>query len=170
MITDSDMDKTKFNNGINVRTCINCDSIWQYSIVSFSFRLSPNFIPIISWSGKLTQSRRSFSSSWYFCIEFVAQVCCYRELNTSSLLFWKLTPLVSSPVFPCLPLINMCKGRVNDVTHCFILEKKVPSCILIKCLPPYIMKWIGLLMSVTLLHIGTIGLPRLARDLLTLIG
>ena len=88
----------------------------------------------------------------------------------SSLLCWKLTPLVSSPLFPCLPLINMCKGRVNDVTHCFILEKKVPSCILIKCLPPYIMKWIGLLMSVTLLHIGTIGLPRLARDLLTLIG
>ena len=37
-------------------------------------------------------------------------------------------------VFPCLPLINMCKGRVNDVTHCFILEKKVPSSILIKCL------------------------------------
>ena len=73
-------------------------------------------------------------------------------IGDSSLLCWKLTPLVSSPVFPCLPLINMCKGGVNDVTHCFILETKVPSCILIKCLPPYIMKWIGLLMSVTLLQ------------------
>ena len=28
----------------------------------------------------------------------------------------------------------------------------VSSCILINCLPPYIMKWIGLLMSVTLLQ------------------
>ena len=31
-------------------------------------------------------------------------------------------------------------------------RKEVPSSILIKCLPPYIMKWIGLLMSVTLLQ------------------
>ena len=29
---------------------------------------------------------------------------------------------------------------------------KVPSSILIKCLPPYIIKWIGLLMSVSLLQ------------------
>ena len=28
----------------------------------------------------------------------------------------------------CVPLINMCKGRVNDVTHCYNLGKKcVPS-------------------------------------------
>ena len=31
----------------------------------------------------------------------------------------------------CVPLINMYKGRVYDVTHCFILEKKVPSSVLI---------------------------------------
>ena len=51
MITDHDMDKTKFNNGINVHTCISCDSM-----VSFSFRLPPNFIPITAWSGKLTRT------------------------------------------------------------------------------------------------------------------
>ena len=33
-----------------------------------------------------------------------------------------------------LPLINRHKGRVYDVTHCFILEKKMRSSILIKCL------------------------------------
>ena len=25
----------------------------------------------------------------------------------------------------CVPLINMYKGRVYDVTHCFVLEKKM---------------------------------------------
>ena len=42
-----------------------------------------------------------------------------------------------------------------------------------KYLPPYIIKWIGLVMRVSLslsTTIGTIGLPRLARALLTLIG
>ena len=36
----------------------------------------------------------------------------------------------------------MHKGLVYDVTHCFNLEKKMRSFVLIKCLPPYIMKWI----------------------------
>ena len=26
-------------------------------------------------------------------------------------------------VFPCLPFINMRKGRVHDVTHCYYLGK-----------------------------------------------
>ena len=56
----------------------------------------------------------------------------------SSLLGSNLTPLVSSPVFPCLPLINMCKGRVYDVTHCYNLGKKwIPFINMYKCLPAY---------------------------------
>ena len=40
----------------------------------------------------------------------------------------------------CVPVINMHKGRVHDVTHCFNLEKKcVPPYL---CLPPYIIQWI----------------------------
>ena len=31
----------------------------------------------------------------------------------------------------CVSFINMHKGRVHDVTHCYNLGKKVPSCILI---------------------------------------
>ena len=43
-------------------------------------------------------------------------------------------------------------GIVHDVIHCYNLEKKVLSSILIKCLPPYIIQWIGLLMKVSLLQ------------------
>ena len=81
-----------------------------------------------------------------------------------------------------LPLINRHKGRVYDVTHCFILEKKLRFSILIKCLvsvflhinyvPSSIYNVVdrftkneGLSTS-----IGTIALPRRARALLTLIG
>ena len=46
----------------------------------------------------------------------------------SSLLGSKISPV---GVFPCLPLINMCKGRVYDVIYCFILEKKMRSSVLI---------------------------------------
>ena len=44
------------------------------------------------------------------------------------------------------------------------------SSILIKCLPPYIMKWIRLTNERLSTSIETIVLPRLARALLTLIG
>ena len=33
--------------------------------------------------------------------------------------------------FVCVPLINMYKDRVYDVTHCFILEEKMRSSVLI---------------------------------------
>ena len=41
----------------------------------------------------------------------------------------------------CVPFINMHKGRVHDVTHCYNLGKNA-FLHLIMCLPPYIMKWI----------------------------
>ena len=82
----------------------------------------------------------------------------------------------------CLPLINRHKGRVYDVTHCFILEKKMRSSILIKCLvsvflhinyvPSSIYNEVDRFTNERRLStsIETIGLPRLARALLTLIG
>ena len=51
--------------------------------------------------------------------------------RASSILCWKISPVGA---FPCLPLINTHNGRVYDVIHCFILEKKMRSSILIKCL------------------------------------
>ena len=78
----------------------------------------------------------------------------------------KLTSLVSSPVFPCLPFINMHKGRVNDVIYCDNLEKnaflhtnEVPSSIYNE-----VDRFTNERHSTT---IGTIGLPRLALALLT---
>ena len=82
----------------------------------------------------------------------------------------------------CLPLIKRHKGRVYDVTHCFILEKKMRSSILIKCLvsvflhinyvPSSIYNEVDRFTNERRLStsIETIGLPRLARALLTLIG
>ena len=55
--------------------------------------------------------------------------------NVSSLLGSKISPVGAFPLRSvCVPLISMYKGRVYDVTHCFIIEKKVPSSILINCL------------------------------------
>ena len=81
----------------------------------------------------------------------------------------------------CLPLIKRHKGRVYDVTHCFILEKKMRSSILIKCLvsvflhinyvPSSIYNEVGRFTNERLsTSIEAIGLPRRARALLTLIG
>ena len=83
-------------------------------------------------------------------------------------------------------------GRVYDVTHCYNLGRKMRSFILIKCLVtafPHINyvpsqclgSWVKMRSSIynevdrftNKRHsttIGTIGLPRLARALLTLIG
>ena len=80
----------------------------------------------------------------------------------------------------CLPLINRHMGGVHDVTHCFILEKKMRSSILIKCLvsvflhinyvPSSIYNEVDRFTNERLsTSIETIGLPRLARVLLTLI-
>ena len=56
----------------------------------------------------------------------------YSEV--SSLLCWKLSLVGAFPLRSvCVPLINMHKGRVYDVIHCYNLRKK--------CLPPYTM-WI----------------------------
>ena len=55
--------------------------------------------------------------------------------RASSRLGSKTSPVGAFPLRSvCVPLINMYKGRVYDVTHCFILGEKVPSSILIKCL------------------------------------
>ena len=82
----------------------------------------------------------------------------------------------------CLPLINRHKGRVYDVTHCFILQKKMRSSILTRCLVSvfphinYVPSSIYIEMDrftnerLSIETIETIGLPRLARVLLTLIG
>ena len=43
--------------------------------------------------------------------------------NLVVMLQQRQAPLVSSPVFPCLPFINRQKGRVHDVTYCYNLEK-----------------------------------------------
>ena len=80
----------------------------------------------------------------------------------------------------CLPLINRHMGGVHDVTHCFILEKKMRSSILIKCLvsvflhinyvPSSIYNEVDRFTNERFsTSIETIGLPRLARVLLTLI-
>ena len=80
-----------------------------------------------------------------------------------------------------LPLINRHKGRVYDVSHCFILEKKMRSSILIKYLvsvflhinyvPSSMCNEVDRFTNERLsTSIETIGLPRLARALLTLIG
>ena len=58
-------------------------------------------------------------------------------------------------VFPCLPLINMYKGRVYDVTHCYNLGKKVSPSIYNE-----VDRFTNERHATT---IGTIGLPRLAR-------
>ena len=51
-----------------------------------------------------------------------------------------------------------------------ITWEKVPSSILIKGLPPYILIWIRFTNERHSTTIGTIGRPKLARALLTLIG
>ena len=55
--------------------------------------------------------------------------------NVSSLLGSKISPVGAFPLRSvCVPLINRHMGRVNDVTHCYNLGKKMRSFILIKCL------------------------------------
>ena len=63
----------------------------------------------------------------------------------SSLLFWKISPFLDFPHW----------------TSCILIWI---SCILIKCLPPYIMKWIGLLMSISLLQLDCSQSPIFSWD------
>ena len=66
---------------------------------------------------------------------------------------WKLAGLVDPLGSSWIPLINIPKCRVHDVTYCYNLGKTMPSCILIKWLGSVFLhtnKCRGLLMSITL--------------------
>ena len=55
------------------------------------------------------------------------------SLKSETMLF--LGPFGAFPLRSvCVPFINMHKGRVHDVTHCYNLGAKMRSSILIKCL------------------------------------
>ena len=59
------------------------------------------------------------------------------QRNSSSRASAKISPVGAFPRKKWVPLINRHMGLVYDVTHCYNLEKKVPSSILIKCLRAY---------------------------------
>ena len=100
---------------------------------------------------------------WKVCLEILR--CCSGEISmkVSDLIIyimkimWRDFKTIRSSRFRDIPqyipgYIRILFGfpRKKWIPFINMSDMYVSSCILINCLPPYIMKWIGLLMSVTL--------------------
>ena len=94
---------------------------WKLSLLGGPQTVSLNFLP-------------TFSIPTKFSHLFAGKSSCRRRLQmVQPYVLAKLGPGVLSSnasakispvsVFPCLPFINMHKGRVHDVTYCYNLEK-----------------------------------------------